>query len=122
MELFEIEQVIQILENSSDLNAEFDRTNFILVPHYLSGDTAPRFTGDTFIGNFYLTKYGYTQLAEYYLDNKKTFTQNTVNTLANTTTITSIFWNILIDLRSTPNGYGTPLDEFGNMVPFKGSA
>ena len=121
MELFEIEQVIQILENSTDLNAEFDRTNFILVPHYLSGDTVPRFTGDTFIGNFYLTKYGYTQLAEYYLDNKKTFTQNTVNTLANTTTITSVFWNILIDTRSTPNGYGAPLDEFGNIIPFKGS-
>ena len=78
MELFEIEQVIQILENSSDLNAEFDRTNFILVPHYLSGDTAPRFTGDTFIGNFYLTKYCVKSLCDwdFRINNTKSYKLN----------------------------------------------
>jgi hypothetical protein len=121
MEQFEVGQVIQILENNSDLNLEFARTNFILVPHYLSGDTIPRFSGDTFLGNFYLTKYGYTQLAEYYLDNKTTFVQNKVATLASATTITSAFWNIITDIRSTPNGYGTPLNEFGTVVGFNGS-
>jgi hypothetical protein len=115
-EKFEVDQIVSILKNDSDLNTEFKNLGYTLIPQYTSGDTAPKFTGDTYIGSYYLTITGYSALAEYYLANINTFTANTAVYLSGNTTITSALWNIIINPISTPYGYFTPSGGFTDSI------
>jgi hypothetical protein len=114
-ERFEIQDEVKILQNDPDLNAAFEAAGFVLIPQYTSGDTSPVFTGDTFIGNYYLTAYGYNALANFYFTNllgqsfgttSDTFFIVSVADLAANSSLTGPIWSIISNPRSTP--YGTP--------------
>lgn len=111
-EKFEIDQVVRILQNDFTLSEEFVTVGFPPVPHYLSGDTSPVFEGDTFIGNYPLSSFGYLALVNYYFDNQQAILNGTAEDVSNNTTITSPIWTIITDVRSTPYGYVDPPGGF----------
>ena len=111
-EKFEIDQVVRTLENDFTLSEEFTSVGFPPVPHYLSGDTSPVFEGDTFIGNYPLSSYGYLALTNYYFENQQVILNTSAEDLSNNTTITSPVWTIITDPRSTPYGYVDPPGGF----------
>jgi len=110
-ERFEIQDEVKILQNDPDLNSAFEAAGFALIPHYLSGDTSPAFSGDTWEGNYYLSKYGYNTLANFYFNSlsgkqigSDTFLAVKVIDLAANVNLTTPIWAIISDPRSTPSG------------------
>ena len=86
-EKFEIEQTVKIIKNDFDLNNEFTNLGFLPISYYLSGDTGITFSGDSFIGSFYLAPEGYYLLANYYLDNTNQFNGTISSVLTNSSLV-----------------------------------
>lgn len=99
-EQFEIDQISTILRNEPDLNIEFKELGFVLIPNLLRGDS------------YYLNDYGYSKLAEYYLENSQIIISQSVVSLANMTGMTSDIWNVIV--LSTPYAPLSPPFSFTN--------